>query len=139
MNRSENMLERLELNNRDPRSKELYVRHRQVYSLLELNVCLCRIKNGKISIEGIDKAISEVSRLTTELVARFEDATDPSRTAPDYTEAQILKLENASTVLKSLCDCDAPVADLLEAARSVVIAGAKSQFPRPRLVVSNAR
>eukprot|EP00657_Telonema_sp_P-1_P000870 TRINITY_DN11788_c0_g1_i1.p1 TRINITY_DN11788_c0_g1~~TRINITY_DN11788_c0_g1_i1.p1 ORF type:complete len:102 (-),score=28.92 TRINITY_DN11788_c0_g1_i1:93-398(-) len=86
------MLESLELNSRDPRGRELYVRHHQVYSLLELNVRLHQLKAGDGDISELDRAIQDVSVLISELVTRFEEA------AVSYTH-----LRAHETVLDLVC------------------------------------
>lgn len=132
------MLESLELNNRDPRGRELYVRHQQVYSLLELNVQLYRLKNTADSKLEIDRAIHDTSVLISELVTHFENATASSWKARVYSDNQISTLLRAINALESLRTEDAPVASLMDAARTVVAAGSQPRFERPRLVVSNS-
>lgn len=132
------MLESLEANNRDPRRRELYVRHCQVYSLLELNMRLSRMRKvGSVSVE-IERAISDLSALIAEQVTRFEEAAVPDRKPVFYSDNQISKLENASSCLKNLCDEDAPISSLMQAARHVVAAGSVRRFGPLQLVVSNA-
>lgn len=132
------MLESLEQSGRDPRSRELFVRHRQVYSLLELNVRLTQLKRVKSPTQSFDNAITDVSNLIAELVLRFEEATAPNRKPPYYSDAQINRLESATATLKTLCETETSIERLMEAAMDIVVAGAVSQFPRPRLVVSNS-
>ena len=132
------MLESLELNNRDPRGRELYVRHQQVYSLLELNVQLYRLKNTADSKLEIDRAIHDTSVLISELVTHFENATASSWKARVYSDNQISTLLRAINALESLRTEAAPVASLMDAARTVVAAGSQPRFERPRLVVSNS-
>lgn len=131
------MLERLELNNRDPRRRELYVRHLQVYALLELNVRLYQIKNNDSNVPDVDQAIRETSVFVAELVTRFEEASAPGHKSPDYSDTQISFLERATHALKALCDEETSITHLMESARIVVSAGSKPRFARPRLVVSN--
>ncbi|WP_420405298.1 hypothetical protein [Nisaea sp.] len=131
------MLESLELNNRDPRGRELYVRHQQVYSLLELNVRLAQLRNNGIDTAEIDRAAEDLSALISDTVTRYEEATAPLREAPVYTDTQISKLEKALNALHQLCECQAPISRLMQAARNVVTAGSLPRFDPPRLIVSN--
>ncbi|WP_193170684.1 hypothetical protein [Nisaea nitritireducens] len=132
------MLESLELNNRDPRGRELYVRHQQVYSLLELNVQLYRMKNATDDEPELDHAIRDTSVLISELVTHFEKAAVLTRKAPVYSDNQISILLRAVSTLESLRTKEAPVASLMNAARTVVAAGSQPRFKRPYLVVSNS-
>ncbi|WP_323795591.1 hypothetical protein [Nisaea sp.] len=131
------MLESLELNNRDPRGRELYVRHQQVYSLLELNVQLYQLKSTSDGKLELDSAIRDTSLLISELVTRFEEAAVQTREAQVYSDNQISALQRAISMLESLRTEEAPVASLMDAARTVVTAGSQPRFPKPRLVVSN--
>ncbi|WP_028464972.1 hypothetical protein [Nisaea denitrificans] len=131
------MLESLELNNRDPRGRELYVRHQQVYSLLELNVQLYQLKSTSDGKRELDSAIRDTSLLISELVTRFEEAAVQTREAQVYSDNQISALQRAISMLESLRTEKAPVASLMDAARTVVTAGSQPRFPKPRLVVSN--
>jgi len=132
------MLESLELNNRDPRGRELYVRHQQVYSLLELNVQLYQLKNTTCGKPELDYAIRDTSILISELVTRFEEAAVQTRKALVYSDSQISALQRAVSMLESLRTEEAPVASLMNAARTVVAAGSQPRFAKPRLVVSNS-
>jgi hypothetical protein len=132
------MLESLELNNRDPRGRELYVRHQQVYSLLELNVQLYQLKSTSDGKPELDSAIRDTSLLISELVTRFEEAAVQTREAQVYSDNQISALQRAVGMLESLRTEKAPVASLMDAARTVVTAGSQPRFPKPRLVVSNS-
>lgn len=132
------MLESLELNNRDPRGRELYVRHQQVYSLLELNVQLYQLKNAACDIPELDCAIRDTSLLISDLVTRFEEAAVQTRKALVYSDTQISALQRAVNILESLRTEEAPVASLMNAARTVVAAGSQPRFEKPRLVVSNS-
>ncbi|MEP3114061.1 hypothetical protein [Nisaea sp.] len=132
------MLERLELTNRDPRGRELYVRHQQVYSLLELNVQLYQLKNTTCGRTELDCAIKDTSLLISELVTRFEEAAVQTRKALVYSDNQISALQRAVSMLASLRSEDAPLTSLMDAARKVVAAGSQPRYERPRLVVSNS-
>lgn len=132
------MLESLELNNRDPRGRELYVRHQQVYSLLELNVRLAQLRQIGSKGTDLDMAIADLSDLIADIVSRYEEAAAPNRKAPYYSDSQISRIETASRTLQSLCEDRVPVAKLMQAARSVVAAGSQPRFEPPRLVISNA-
>ncbi|MEO9899636.1 MULTISPECIES: hypothetical protein [Alphaproteobacteria] len=132
------MLERLELTNRDPRGRELYVRHQQVYSLLELNVQLYQLKNSTCGRTELDCAIKDTSLLISELVTRFEEAAVQTRKALVYSDNQISALQRAVSMLASLRSEDAPLTNLMDAARKVVAAGSQPRYERPRLVVSNS-
>ncbi len=132
------MLESLELNNRDPRGRELYVRHQQVYSLLELNVQLYQLKNTNSGERELDCAIQDTSVLISELVTRFEEAAVQTRKALIYSDNQISALQRAVSMLESLRSEEAPLASLMDAARTVVAAGSQPLYERPRLVVSNS-
>ena len=131
------MLESLELNSRDPRGRELYVRHHQVYSLLELNVRLHQLKAGDGDISELDRAIQDVSVLISELVTRFEEAAAPNHKASEYSETQISMLQRATQALDNLCSEKVSVTNLVDAARAVVAAGSQPRFSKPRLIVSN--
>jgi len=131
------MLERLELNNREPRVRELYVRHQQVYSLLELSVRLEELRKIGCDAAEIDEAAETLSALISETVTRYEEAATPRREAPHYTDTQISKLEMALNALEQLCENQAPISRLMQAARNVVTAGALPRFGPPKLVVSN--
>lgn len=132
------MLESLELNNREPCGRELYVRHQQVYALLELNVRLSQLKCRGERVSEFDDAIRVISVLISELVTRFEEAATPGHKAPDYSDTQITNVRQATSILKDLCDRDVQVASLVQAARMVVAAGSQPRFARPQLVVSNS-
>ena len=132
------MLESVELNNRDPRSRELYVRHQQVYALLELNVRLEQLRRLGSESPAVDTEIDDLSALISDIVTRYEEAAAPERRAPFYSDTQISKLEAASNALKSLCEDSAPIGRLMQAARNVVAAGSQPRFSPPRLIVSNA-
>jgi hypothetical protein len=131
------MLESLELNNRDPRDRELYVRHQQVYSLLELNVRLAQLRKIGADAGEIDRAAEDLSALISDIVTRYEEATAPRREAPVYTDSQISKLEKALKALKQLCEDHAPISHLMRAAKNVVTAGSLPRFDPPKLIVSN--
>ena len=133
------MLESLELNSRDPRGRELYVRHHQVYSLLELNVRLHQLKagDGDGDISELDRAIQDVSVLISELVTRFEEAAAPNHKASEYSETQISMLQRATQALENLCSEKVSVTSLVDAARTAVAAGSQPRFSKPRLIVSN--
>ena len=131
------MLESLELNNREPCGRELYVRHQQVYALLELNVRLSQLKCQSERVSELDNAIKVISVLISELLARFEEAATPGHKTSGYSDAQITKVQRATNILTDLCDEDVRISSLVEAARMVVLAGSKPRFARPQLVVSN--
>ena len=131
------MLESLELNNRDPRGRELYVRHQQVYSLLELNVQLYQLKSTSDGKQELDSAIRDVSLLISELVMRFEEAAVQTRESLSYSDNQISALQRSISTLERLRTDEASVPNLMDAARTVMTAGSQPHFPKPYLVVSN--
>ena len=110
------MLESLELNNREPCGRELYVRHQQVYALLELNVRLSQLKSKGERVSEFDDAIRVISVLISELVTRFEEAATPNRKTSGYSDTQINNVRKATSILKELCDEDVHISSLVEAA-----------------------
>ncbi|UUX49788.1 hypothetical protein NUH88_20640 [Nisaea acidiphila] len=131
------MLERLELNNRDLRGRELYVRHQQVYTLLELNIRFEQLRRVGNAPQEIEEAMKDLSALISDTVSRYEEAAVSDRRAPFYSDSQISKLETASSLVKALCEEKAPIGRLMQAARNVVSAGSQPRYAPPRLVVSN--